>query len=577
MKKSLFLCLIILLQVTHVFAQEKTPAFPSAEGYGKWATGGRGGKVVEVTNLSDDGTGDIIGSFRWALKQHTGQPITVVFRTSGIIDLKGKDLRCKRENYTIAGQTAPGDGICIKGGCVNLGGSRNVIIRHMRFRLGIGDNDEFISGACLNIENGGNFIIDHCSFSWSAEENVGFYDDDNITVQWSLIAEGLYNAGHGKGSRGYGAVLGGKTATYHHNLIAHNVSRAPRFGATTKNDVKMLLDYVNNVHYNWGGGNACYGGDNRQGSMGEFKINIVNNYYKPGLAYPGTSSTNIVRTSYYSGQGRNECHWHLDGNYIEGTANKAINDNNYKGLNIQEYVDKFPDITVDDVKSDHITVAEPVVTESAQDAYQNVLKRTGAFPRDSVDRRIINETIDGTAKSSCSFKNYAVTGIIDKPIDSGGYPEYNSYNFILDTDKDGIPDYWEKANHMNPENPDDRNLLSAEGYTYLEVYLNGLVGEYLEDFIYPEPEYISDGTSIPGITSGRENIIIFTANSGNTLKISSSDPVKSVTLFDLFGKKVFNQSTGNLSEINISSLPAGVYISLIQAGSNYTERVKFMK
>lgn len=214
-----------------LFAQ--TPAFPTAEGYGMWATGGRGGQVVEVTTLEDNPSNPVVGSLRWAMKQHSGQPITIVFRVSGIIDLKGNDLRMKRSNVTIAGQTAPGDGICIKGGCVNLGGSRNLIIRHIRSRVGVLNDTvynpevaptsaDFIPGASLNIENGGNFIVDHCSFAWSAEENVGFYDNDNTTVQWCIFAEGLYDAGHGKGARSYGAVLGAKqpaTTTIYWHII----------------------------------------------------------------------------------------------------------------------------------------------------------------------------------------------------------------------------------------------------------------------------------------------------------------------------------------------------------------------
>ena len=169
---------------------DKAPAFPTAEGFGKWATGGRGGKVVTVTNLEDDAAGSIEGSFRWALKQYPGEPLTVVFNVSGIIDFKGHDLRSNRSNVTIAGQTAPGDGICFKGGCLNFGGSRNLIIRHIRSRLGLLNETDFIEGASINIENGGNFIIDHCSFSWSAEEVVNVYDNDNTTIQWCVISEG---------------------------------------------------------------------------------------------------------------------------------------------------------------------------------------------------------------------------------------------------------------------------------------------------------------------------------------------------------------------------------------------------
>lgn len=562
-----------------LFSQDenKTPAFPTAEGYGKWATGGRGGKVVEVTNLSDDPANPPDGSLRWALKQHAGEPLTIVFRVSGIIDLKGNDLRSKRNNITIAGQTAPGDGICIKGGNVNLGGSRNIIVRHVRFRLGLTDDNGFIPGACLSLENGGLFIIDHCSFSWSAEENIGFYDNDNTTVQWCLIAEGLYDAGHGKGARSYGAVVGGKTATYHHNLIAHNVSRAPRFGATTKNDPVMLLDYVNNVHYNWGKSNSFYGGDNRLGTNGKFQANIVNNYYKPGPAYPGTKKTKLVRASFYTSspvQGRNQSLWHLNGNYIEGTANAATNRNNYDGVDFDDYKNTFPDISIDDVKSDHFDVPYPVETESAENAYQSVLKNVGAFPRDITDRRIINETKTGTASASCSFNGYALTGMVDKPEDSGGFADYHKYNEVLDSDHDGIPDYWEKANGMNPENPEDRNNLSTEGYTYLEVYLNGLVEEYSDGFNYPEPEYI---TAIRNISFSEPEIFISLDEQGNALKIKNSDHIASVKLFDLSGKQLIVPTNEDFSGITISSINKGAYVLYFDLKDKSVKQIKFIK
>ena len=305
--------------VTALFAKlgaDQAPAFPTAEGFGKWATGGRGGKVVTVTNLEDDAAGSIEGSFRWALKQYPGEPLTVVFNVSGIIDFKGHDLRSNRSNVTIAGQTAPGDGICFKGGCLNFGGSRNLIIRHIRSRLGLLNETDFIEGASINIENGGNFIIDHCSFSWSAEEVVNVYDNDNTTIQWCVISEGLYSAGHGKGDRAYAAVLGGRSASYHHNLLAHNNNRTPRFGCTTPNDMIVLIDYVNNVNYNWGKSTSCYGGDNRHGDESLFQLNMINNYYKPFPASPGTSRTWFLRPSYHANTGTIYCKLHLNGNFI---------------------------------------------------------------------------------------------------------------------------------------------------------------------------------------------------------------------------------------------------------------------
>jgi len=217
------------------------PAFPTAEGYGSMATGGRGGKVVEVTNLEDDAAGNTVGSLRWALKQHTSEPLTIVFRTSGIINLV-TDLKSKRtKGTTLAGQSAPGDGICIRGAKVNLGGCENLIIRHLRFRIGMKGDTAFAAGGSIGIENAKKVIIDHCTFGWSGEENMTFYDNDFTTVQWCIVHEGLYASGHAKGARSYGCQWGGETATYHHNLLAHNVSRTPRFNGSKNNDIKVQL------------------------------------------------------------------------------------------------------------------------------------------------------------------------------------------------------------------------------------------------------------------------------------------------------------------------------------------------
>lgn len=482
----------------------QTLAFPTAEGFGKYASGGRGGEVVEVTNLLDDPDNPPEGSFRWALNQHPGKPITIVFRVSGIIEIKkregakdeDREIRKNRSNITIAGQTAPGDGICFKGGTINLGGSRNLIIRHIRSRVGInGDDDSkyqpgvkipncFIAGASLNIENGGNFIIDHCSFSWSAEENMGFYDNDHTTVQWCISSEGLYDAGHGKGARSYGAVWGGKTATYHHNLLAHNFNRSPRFGATTKNDKHMLLDVVNNVNYNYGKAGSCYGGDNRQGDAGLFQLNFVNNYYKQGPAYPNDRKSFFIGASFCNpaqgSQGKSYGKWHLDGNFMEGdlAENNGYNADNYKAFDISAYQENVPGLTLKDMKSAHLDVGEYAInTESAKDAFESVTTKAGAFPHDSHDRRILNEARTGTAEYYGCRDAGRAKGIIDKPSDSGGYPTYNTYNEITDEDHDGMDDKWELANGFDPTNREDRNTILKGGYTALEAYLCSLVGE----------------------------------------------------------------------------------------------------
>jgi hypothetical protein len=215
MKKLLLACCILLpLSLgMPIYISAQTMAFPTAEGYGKWATGGRGGLVVEVTNTLDDANGATVGSFRWALKQNTSDPITIVFKVSGVIKLVADIRSTRTTGLTIAGQTAPGDGICIRGHKVNLGGSKNVIIRHMRFRIGLGDDGAFVAGGSLGFENGSNWIIDHCTFGWSGEENTTIYDNTLTTMQWCILHEGLYASGHSKGARSYGCQWGGQSAT----------------------------------------------------------------------------------------------------------------------------------------------------------------------------------------------------------------------------------------------------------------------------------------------------------------------------------------------------------------------------
>ena len=446
------------------------PAFPGAEGYGGYASGGRGGKVVAVTNLEDAAVNPSSGSLRWALQQYPNEPITVVFRVSGLIELKA-ELRVKRDKFTLAGQTAPGDGICVMGDKVNLGGSNNVVIRHLRFRIG-GMNGDPDGKGSIGFENGSNFIIDHCTFGWSGEENTTIYDNKKTTIQWCIIHEGLYESGHNKGVRGYGTQWGGQTATYHHNLLAHNNSRSPRFNGARTNDIDVLIDYVNNVNYNWGKRNACYGGEIERNSH---RVNFVNNYYKPGPAFPGTSPSDFVQVYYSPNQNSSGAFalWYMSGNYMEGTANESKNTDNYLGLDFSGYP---AGTTLDKLRSAApFEVLHPVTTETAQQAYTSVLAGAGAFPRDSVDTRIVQEVRDGTASGSGSFG--VEKGIIDSPDAVGGYPTYTSLSAPVDSDNDGMPDEWEIANGLNPNDPSDGNLTNLSGgtYTNLEVYLNSLV------------------------------------------------------------------------------------------------------
>ncbi len=495
--------------------EEKLLAFPTARGFGKFASGGRGGKVVEVTNLEDSGE----GSLRWALTEAGKENATIVFKVSGIINIgpnpsrpSENSIRASLKNVTIAGQTAPGEGILIRGGKLNLGGSDNLIIRNIRGRLGVkeldrkeGESDAdykkrcFIAGGSIGIENASNIIIDHCCFGWSGEENMTMYDNHFTTVQWSIVHEGLYNAGHPKGSRGYGCQWGGSPATFHHNLLAHNDSRSTRInGASNENqDRNVFMEYFNNVNYNWGRQNSCYGGENEAGVYSSHECNFVGNYYKPGPARTG-SSYFIEMSAARSGKSLNgPSIWYLDGNVMEGKS-AAIADNwsainNKTGYAIISTTEGVPSMKATEFISqptyatsknqtclpaskfdDYSVYRTP--TETAQEAYQHVLAKVGTINRDAVERRIIDDVTNGTAKYKGPSANKG--GIIDTPADAEGYVAYPAATAYTDNDHDGMDDAWETANGFDPTNPDDRNVIaSKEGYTALEVFLNSLMGE----------------------------------------------------------------------------------------------------
>lgn len=575
--KNVIITLLAITTGSIAFPQTIAPAFPTAEGYGMWASGGRGGKVVEVTSLQDvDKYGiPVEGSFRWALQQYPDEPITLVFRVSGIIDLKGSDIRSKRDNITIAGQTAPGDGICIKGGNVNLGGSNNLIIRHLRFRIGLLDNGGFIAGAGLGIENGGNFIIDHCTFGWSGEENMTIYDDTLVTVQWCLLHEGLYNAGHPKGPRSYGCQWGGQTSTYHHNLLAHNVSRTPRANGARSNDHKVLIEYANNVNYNWGKENSAYGGDIDNEGISH-RWNMLSNYYKPGPARSGSSSSWFMQSSFHGEQDTTQiAEWFMSGNYMDGTANQSKNADNYLGLDASAYTSRGIEKTRL-IAADTFDVPYTLNIESAEDALESVLIGAGAFPRDTVDRRIIHEAETGTAYGSGSFGTNM--GIIDNPSAVGGFPEYKTYNETVDTDHDGMPDYWEKANGLDTTNAEDRNNLSEDGYTNLEIYLNGLVGEYNDDFAYPEPVYkdTSSQTSLK-YPIYKPVVRAYIDASGNSLHVENTNAIKTVIIFDINGQIIRKILNLNVSNIDLTEISHGIYVSKFIMKNGFIQSVKFIK
>jgi pectate lyase len=448
MMKSLLISAILICAASSLVAQ--LPAFPGAEGYGRYVTGGRGGDVWYVTNLNDSVTKPPEGSLRWALNKKG--PKTIVFAVSGTIDLKRR-LNISEGNVTIAGQTAPGDGICIKGETVSIEAD-NVIIRYIRFRCGNETPGEEPKDAlsCIRKKN---IIVDHCSMSWSVDEAGSFYDNENFTLQWCIISESLYDAGHPKGEHGYGGIWGGKGATFHHNLLASHTSRLPRFcGARYHPSTREteLVDFRNNVIFNWGF-NSSYGGE-----MGH--QNMVSNYYKAGPATKKSVRYRIVEP--WDSTGR----WYVNGNFVNGS--REISSDNWAGGVQGDYAG------FEAIRSEKPFPVAPVKITSARRAYSAVLKNAGAkLPRlDSIDRRIIRETITG----KCAYgDSYGVgTGIIDTQNSVGGWPLLRTYDVKPDSDSDGIPDKWERKHGLNPSDPEDRNTVAKSGYTMLEEYLNGI-------------------------------------------------------------------------------------------------------
>ena len=528
MKKNVIMLMAALLSCAAAFADD-APAFPGAEGHGRYVTGGRGGKIVHVTNLNDSGT----GSFRSAVNGSSKK--IVVFDVAGVIALKS-DLTIGA-NTTIEGQTAPSPGITIRYYTVRPNGN-NIIMRFIRIRRGQEKNvnDGADATWCRNFTG---IILDHCSFSWSIDEVASFYDNNNFTMQWCTLGESLNNAGHGKGAHGYGGIWGGKLASFHHNLICHVNNRSPRFngarynwtGYTSnylysqyqwKNTVQAEnVDFRNCVIYNCG--NGCYGGP------GGGQTNIVNNYYKTGPAATTNRITTASVANSTSASGYEWCwnmfsRYYISGNQMNNTANAGWNyvnyDNGTSTINGERYTPDPNHYYGDDVTyvknsagtdcvsmvlKDPIPAGE-VTTHSAAMAYDKVLQYAGAslYP-DDVDTRYFDEAKSGTATYIGSETGKA--GRIDLVGDVNGYTEENfgtgSRPEGFDTDNDGMPDAWETANGLNPNDANDASAytLDSKGwYTNLEVYCNALVEDIMkagnEDAESSVDEYY------PAITSG---------------------------------------------------------------------------
>lgn len=470
--------------------QDKQLAFPGAEGFGRFTTGGRGGNVYHVTTLEDNGKTTLEGSLRWANAQ--SGPRTIVFDVSGTIMLK-KELRISK-NTTVAGQTAPGDGICIANYPVTL--DENVIVRYVRFRLGneaLKTNPSAHEGDGLGAMDKKNIIVDHCSVSWSIDECLSVYGSKDITVQWCISSQSLVAAGHSKGNHGYGGNWGGSGASYHHNLMIHHTSRTPRLGPRPGTQTDERMDMRNNVIYNWGG-NGCYGGEG-------MNVNIVNNYYKPG---PGTlkSSTTIqqriagigIRTTSYTNHDTEspnqwDVMWHVWGKFfVDGNVNalhKEVTEDNWTYGIYNQVRQKDVDNTFDEAVKDTMRLDEPIAflattTHSAEKAYELVLKYAGAsLHRDALDEIMVSDARNGEATFTGKGNN---KGFINSQDDVESiiptiWPELKQEESKTDSDGDGMPDEWEDAHGLDKNNKGDGKAIGESGYTNLEVYLNSLVAD----------------------------------------------------------------------------------------------------
>ena len=596
MKQKVFTLLAASLISAASMAQ--APAFPGAEGHGRYITGGRGGKIVHVTNLNDSGT----GSFREAVK--SGNKI-IVFDVAGVIALKS-DLKFA-DNITILGQTAPSPGITLRYYTVQPGS--NNIIRFIRIRRGQEKNINDGADATWQRNKTG-IIFDHCSFSWSIDEVASFYDNNNFTMQWCTVAESLTNPGHSKGAHGYGGIWGGKLASFHHNFVAHLMNRGPRFngarygwtGYTSNKEYSTYkwqnavqaenVDFRNCVMYNAQG--TCYGGP------GGGQINIVNNYYKAGPSHSLSSKTlnglkvdvstgkergsqdRITQVTVSSSSNSDKKHpeyyemtsrYFISGNTTETTKGTVTKNQDWKGVVYDKgtytyngeiysadkknfYGDAVAHQTINGVSCVKIKMDNPaptgkVTTHSAAEAFSKVLAYGGAsLYRDEIDARYMEEAKTGTATYKGSITNSP--GIIDKVSDVNGYTEDNfgtgTRPADFDTDKDGIADEWEKSNGLNPNDASDAITYSLDKkgyYTNIEVYANSLVENIMkaenQDALSGVDEYYPTtvSTGISQIENDQEV--------GNSA-------IKSITYYTLNGTKLPTPNKGvNIRKIELAN------------------------
>ena len=465
-------------------------AFPGAEGGGMWATGGRGGKIYHVTSLGDSASEE--GTLRYGIEK-ADRPLTIVFDVAGTIALNSQ-LNIKKGDLTIAGQTAPGDGICLKNYTFRISAS-NVVVRFIRCRMGDekATEDDAIQVMDHQDDKYQNIVIDHCSVSWSTDECASFYGVKDFTFSWNIVSESLRNSVHDKGSHGYGGIWGGTNATYHHNLLAHHDSRNPRLDHDYVSTQKGPVSIFNNVVYNWSG-NTCYGGESSSNNGSDYrKYNFFNNYYKPGPATPSNHIWLLQPTTSCSNCGGTIIpgHFYMDGNVMHGKSD--VTSDNWKA-------DKKSPVGVYISSSDVSKIKEnsPYTWDvkqsvhSGEGCFNAVLDYAGAsFHRDAIDTRVAGETKNGNYTYNGS--NGSTKGLIDTQTDvkdatwANNWPVYAATeaekDSIRDSDSDGMPNWFEEEFGLNKSGASDAQAYTLDPqkrYTNLEMYLHYLVKDIVK-------------------------------------------------------------------------------------------------
>jgi hypothetical protein len=501
-------------------SNENTHAFPGAEGFGRYTPGGRGGRIIKVTNLNDRGE----GSLRAAVEA-TG-PRIVVFDVSGIIELQS-NLNIRNPYLTIAGQTAPGDGICLKNHTLVIFQAHDIVVRFLKMRPG-GNGD------ALSIDYSQNIMIDHCSMGWSTDEIVNIRkENENVTMQWCILSESLNNAGHG-----YAASLGSRRATFHHNLLANNYGRNPSIGGS-EHGLTSPINFTNNVIYNY---------TSRAIDGKPHGINVINNYYKPGPSTESTVNPNFVLIHDMKADGiEAQNNWYIDGNYNPDYP-EVIN-NNWNYVRFQGGTSENENRALTPFDDGGYKL------KTAVEAYEEVLEYVGASVPllDTIDKRAIHNTRTGTTTVG--------DGIIDFVSQVGGWPEYKTYNVPADTDGDGMPDEWEIANGLDPDDPSDGNKdRNHDGYTNIEDYLNSLVPSFFDT--QPIVSVIHPSMSELFLVQGDTSIYVEAyANDYNGGSISE---------MELFLNNVLIKGGNDITKLadTIKNIPAGMHYMIIKAKDN---------